>query len=108
MWEVSERMHEVEALLEECIYPHLDRAVALKDLNPVEIESRYLLTCPQCGKKTARIFKTGVILFCQCGYFRDIFAYTKERNNLSDLDTIRQLATLAQRVDLLEDFNSQN
>ncbi|MDQ7821474.1 MAG: hypothetical protein RDV48_01630 [Candidatus Eremiobacteraeota bacterium] len=84
----------VEEMLQQQIYPTLDRAQALRDLDPVEAENRFLMTCPQCGMRTARIYKTGVILVCECGYFRDIFTLVKERHHLDDKKAYEKLSCM--------------
>jgi hypothetical protein len=95
-------MHMVEKLLEEWVYPKLDRAEVLKDLNPKDDESRFILTCPKCNMRTARIHKTGVVLYCECGYFSDILGYTKERCKLNDYEAVKELAHIANCTEVFE------
>jgi hypothetical protein len=85
-------MNEIEQLLMEEVYPDLDRALVLKELEPREIENRYYINCPRCGQKKARIYKTGVILYCECGYFSDILSYIKIKYGLTDHQAYDTLA----------------
>lgn len=88
-------MNEIEAILLEEVYPTLDRAQALRTLEPREEENRYIMNCPRCGSKKAKIFKTGVILYCECGYFSDILSYIKNTYRLSDYQAFETLTKMA-------------
>jgi hypothetical protein len=88
-------MNRVELLLEEWVYPNLDRGRLLRDLHPRDEDNRYCVTCPQCRRESARMYKSGVILFCECGYFRDIMEFMKERYALTDREAFRELAYMA-------------
>jgi hypothetical protein len=44
-------MKDTKELLDFDIYPNLDKAEAVRDLNPQDRGKYYLLTCPQCGKR---------------------------------------------------------
>ncbi len=87
------------SFIEEIIYPNLDRALALGELEPEDKGNYYTLTCPRCGKKEAYIYKTGVQIFCnrrdKCGFSQSLWDYIKERNGLSQRETLEELARLA-------------
>ena len=44
-------MKDTKELLDFDIYPSLDKAEAVRDLNPQDRGKYYLLTCLQCGKR---------------------------------------------------------
>jgi hypothetical protein len=91
----SKLMNRVELLLEEWVYPNLDRGRLLRELHPSDQENRYVVTCPQCHRKSARMYKSGVILFCECGYFRDIMEFMKDRYALTEHEAFKELAYMA-------------
>ena len=65
-------MKDTKDLLDFAIYPSLDRAEAVKDLNPQDKGKYYLLTCPKCGEAETYLYKTGIYIKCsrinKCGY----------------------------------------
>lgn len=86
-------------LLDNEIYPNLDRGDVFAELDPVSKGGYYLLTCPQCGKKEATVYKKGFKVFCnrknQCGYEATLWDYLQEKKGLSNQDTLKELARLA-------------
>ena len=51
-------MNNTKDILEE-IYNRIDREAIFSDLEPVNRNNYYSLTCPDCKKKTAFIYKDG-------------------------------------------------
>ena len=49
-------------ILEDKIYPNLDKATALSDLNPQDKGSYYLVTCPECNKREAVVYKNNIFI----------------------------------------------
>jgi len=90
---------DTEELLDFEIYPNLDRAEAVKDLNPQDKGKYYLLTCPKCGKPETYLFKTGIYIKCsrlnKCGYAQSLWDYIQNRKGLTNQETLRELARLA-------------
>ena len=91
---------EMRDLLEYEIYPKIDRAEALRDLNPQDKGSNFLLTCPECGKREAFIYKEGKpYIKCNrennCSYGASLWDYIREKEGLSQGDTLKRLAQLA-------------
>ena len=86
-------------LLDNLIYPNLDRADVFAELEPVSKGGYYLLTCPQCGKREATVYKKGFKVFCnrrdKCGYSASLWDYLQEKKGLSNQDTLKELARLA-------------
>lgn len=91
-------MSETKELLGE-IYGSLDRARALVELEPEDKRSYYLLTCPNCGKREAFIYKTGTRIICnrrdKCGFNQSLWDYIQSSKRLSNQETLRELARLA-------------
>jgi len=92
----------LQNLLKDDIYPNIDIAFAFSELNPRKGSKNYSCECPSCGKKRAYISrsKTGVPkVACNredsCGYFSYIWEYVQDRGNLSNHDTLKELARLA-------------
>lgn len=81
------------------IYPLIDRAEALEELAPQDRGDNYLLTCPDCHEREAYIYKAGVSIKCNrlnnCGYSKSLWDYLQERGSLSNQDTLKALARLA-------------
>jgi DNA primase len=86
-------------LLDNLIYPSLDRADVFQELEPVSKGSYYLLTCPKCGKKEATVYKKGFKVFCnrknQCGYEATLWDFVQEKKGLTNQGTLKELARLA-------------
>ena len=91
-------MTETKDLLEE-IYQGLDRAEALADLDPQDKGSYYLLTCPNCGKREAFIYKNRTWITCnrrdKCGFNQSLWDYVQKSKSLTNQETLRELARLA-------------
>jgi len=91
-------MPETRDLLEE-IYQGLDRAEALADLSPQDKGSYFLLTCPNCRKREAFIYKDGTRIICnrrdKCGFIQSLWDYIQNSRRLSNQETLRELARLA-------------
>ena len=60
-------MKDTEELLDFEIYPYLDRAETVKDLNPQDKGKYYLLTCPKFGKPETYLYKTGIYIRTEKG-----------------------------------------
>lgn len=92
-------MNEVKDLLDYHIYPNLDRAEALADLEPRDKGSYYLLVCPDCGKREAFIYKTGLYIKCnrmdKCAYNISLWDYIQQKHGLTNQETLQELAKLA-------------
>jgi len=92
-------MKDTKELLDFEIYPNLDRAEAVKDLNPQDKGKYYLLTCPKCGKPETYLYKTGIYIKCsrinKCGYARSLWDYIQNTKGLTNQETLRELARLA-------------
>ena len=91
-------MAETRDLLEE-IYQSLDRAEALRELEPRDKGSYYQLICPNCRKREAYIYKRGLRLFCnrldKCGFSQSLWDYVQSSRRLTNQETLRELAQLA-------------
>jgi DNA primase len=92
-------MSDIKDLLDYHIYPNLDRAEALADLDPRDKGSYYLLICPDCGKREAYIYKTGLYIKCnrmdKCAYAISLWDYIQQKRGLTNQETIQELAKLA-------------
>ena len=92
----NEDMRKTGDLLNRHIYPALDRVEALRELKPSNKGNYYLLTCPDCGKRRAYIYKTGTRIGCnrrnKCAYSKSLWDYVQERDGLSPQETLRKLA----------------
>lgn len=92
-------MSEVKDFLENEIYPSLDRAEALADLEPQDKGDYYSLICPDCKKREAYIYKNGIRLFCnrqdKCGFSQSLWDYVQNTKGLTSQETLRELARLA-------------
>jgi ssDNA-binding Zn-finger/Zn-ribbon topoisomerase 1 len=92
-------MKDTEELLDFEIYPYLDRAETVKDLNPQDKGKYYLLTCPKCGKPETYLYKTGIYIKCnrlnECGYAQSLWDYIQNRKGLTNQETLREFARLA-------------
>ena len=97
-------------ILENYIYPNLDFSYLLAELNPKD-KGRYLyLTCPNCGKKEAYIYKTKPYIKCnrinKCDFGISLWSYIKQSRNLTNKETLYLLAEYA-GVDLKQ-FDDNN
>ena len=92
-------MSNVSELLEYDIYPCLDRAVVFQAYNPQNKGAYLLCDCPDCGKREAYIYHDGVMLICNrndnCGYKISIWDHVQRKGNLSNQETLYELARLA-------------
>jgi len=82
-------------ILEQEIYPNLDRAGLLAELDPQRKRGYLLTTCPQCGKRDAFAYENGYHLECnrknQCGFRVSLWDYVQNKG-LSKQDTLKELA----------------
>jgi DNA primase len=104
---------DTKELLDFEIYPNLDRAETVKDLNPQDKGKYYLLTCPRCGKAETYLYKTGIYIKCnrlnQCGYAQSLWDYIQNRKGLTNRETLRELARLAgYTLPELEGYSEEN
>lgn len=92
-------MSEVKDLLENEIYPNLDRVEALADLGPQDKGDYFLLTCPDCRKREAFIYKAGEYITCnrrnKCGFSQSLWDYIQGSRHLTNQETLKELARLA-------------
>jgi len=100
----------IKEILKNYIYPNLDFNYLLSELNPKD-KGRYLyLTCPNCGKKEAYIYKTNPYIKCnrlnKCNFKISLWEYLKQSRNLTNKETLYLLAEYA-GVDLTQ-FNDNN
>lgn len=96
----KEYYSDTQEILDFEIWPKLDKAYVLSDLNPVDNGSYYSVDCPVCGhKKSAYIYKDGVQVCCNrlnhCGAVTTIWDYVKEKDGLSQQATLQKLAEYA-------------
>jgi len=89
---------DIKTILDE-IYPRLDRETLVSDLMPQDRGNSYLLTCPQCGKREAYLYKNGITIKCNrmnnCNYSKSLWDYLQETRGLGQGDTLQELAKLA-------------
>lgn len=92
-------MTETRDLLEE-IYQGLDRAEAPVELEPRDKGGYYLLICPNCRKREAYIYKGGTRIICsrrdKCGFSQSVWDYAQGSRRLTNQETLRELARLAE------------
>ena len=90
---------ETKDILDNYIYPRLDRSTMLADLNPQDKGKHIVLTCPSCGKREAYIYQTGLYIKCnrlnQCGYCLSLWDYIQQTRQLSNKETLEALAQIA-------------
>lgn len=90
---------EVMDILTYEIYPRLDRADIVPELDPQNKGSYYLVSCPQCGQRKAFVYKDGFAIKCnrlnECSYHKSLWDYLQETKNLTAQDTLIELARLA-------------
>lgn len=84
------------------IYPNLNKADAVKGLDPEDRGTYFLVTCPECGQRDAHISKTGLYIKChrvhKCGHFQSLWDYIQSTKGLTNEGTVRELARLAGRT----------
>ncbi|MFH1147456.1 MAG: DnaB-like helicase C-terminal domain-containing protein [Pseudomonadota bacterium] len=96
------------------IYPNLNKADAVKGLDPEDRGSYYLVTCPKCGKREAYVSKTGLYIKChrinKCGHFQSLWDYIQSTKSLTNEGTLRELARLAGRSlpELIDSYDELN
>jgi len=82
----------VHTILEEDIYPNIDRFKLLKDLGPENKKNEngkwyVLCNCPVCGEKEAYLYNNNHIIYCnrkdKCGNSTSIWDYVKEHNGFT-------------------------
>ena len=87
---------ETKEILENYIYPNLDIASLLAELNPKNKGSYLTITCPSCGKKEAYIYKRKPIIICnrqnKCGYISSLWKYLQTSRNITKKETLELLA----------------
>lgn len=91
-------MQEIRDILED-IYNNINKESLLHELLPEERQNYYSLTCPECGKKTAYIYKDSNVIVCnrlnKCGYVKSLWDFIQESNNYSNAQTLEELAKIA-------------
>ena len=91
-------MSEIKEILYE-IYPKINKAELLSELDPQKSGSYYLLNCPQCNKREAYIYEDKIYISCNrlnsCGYSKSIWDYVQQKNGFSNSETLNELAKLA-------------
>ena len=92
-------MADTKELLDNYIYPNIDREDLLRDLSPKAKGPYISLTCPQCKKPQAFIYKNGTQISCNrknnCNYSKSLWDFIQERGKLTNQDTLKELARLA-------------
>ena len=82
------------------IYQTLNRAEALKELEPKDKGNYLELKCPSCEKRQAYIYHSGTVIKCNkannCNYSASIFEYLKTaKGYTTNKEVITELARLA-------------
>lgn len=102
-------------ILEQRIYPALDRAVLFSGLNPSDKGSYYQLNCPRCQKREAFIYKDGFKVICNrlnnCGHSESILQYVAQNQSVRGqafIESIKALASMANISLSLVDFSQSN
>lgn len=92
-------MGDTKELLDFEIYPNLDRAETVRDLEPQDRGDYYKLTCPECGKREAYLYKHGLYINCsrknKCSHSQSLWSYIQNKGDLSNQETLQELARLA-------------
>lgn len=92
-------MSSTKEILDNYIYPALDRSELLKDLKPMDKGDYYVLDCPKCNRHDAFIYKTSIIIICKhiisCGFTQSLWDYIQHKGGLSNQETLQELARLA-------------
>jgi DNA primase catalytic core len=90
---------ETKKVLDFYIYPNIDRMELLKELTPLDKGEYLSLICPECKKRKAYIYKTGIYIKCnrknKCFYSESIWDYAQKSKGLSNQETLFELARLA-------------
>lgn len=95
-------MYDIKNIVDDHIYPNLDRRRLLAPLDPEDLGHAYRVKCPACGRRTALISKEGRYIRCReaegCGHVVGIWTYTQRSRGASDTETLMHLADLADYV----------
>ncbi|MFQ5508636.1 MAG: DnaB-like helicase C-terminal domain-containing protein [Leptospirillia bacterium] len=95
-------MYNIKPIIDNHIYPRLDRRGLLAPLDPEDIGHAFRVTCPECGQRTALISKEGRYIRCRddggCGHVVGIWSYAQKSRGLSHEETFRFMAKLADFV----------
>jgi DNA primase/ribosomal protein S27E len=95
-------MYDIKNIVDDHIYPVLDRRRLLAALDPEDLGHAYRVKCPACGRRTALISKEGRYIRCReeggCGHVVGIWTHTQRSRGLSDTETLLHLAELADHV----------
>lgn len=95
-------MYDVKDIIDDYIYPMLDRRTLLVKSDPEDLGHAFRVTCPECGKRTALISKEGRYIRCSedggCGHVEGIWSHTQKLLGLSHEETFLHLAKLADYV----------
>ena len=99
-------------VLEQKIYPALDRAMVFSRLSPVDKGSYYLAECPRCQKREAFIYKDGFSINCNrlnnCGYSESILQFVANSHNVRGHAFIEAVKSLASMVHVEIAFNDMS
>jgi DNA primase catalytic core len=91
-------------ILEQRIYPALDRGMVFSKLNPSDKGSYYLLDCPRCHKREAFIYKDGFSLSCNrlnhCGHSESIIQFVAQGHVVRGTAFVEAVKSLAAMVDV--------
>lgn len=93
-------MKDLIDILDNEIYPNLDRAELLHELNTVDKGGNFALDCPQCNDHSAFTFKNGpFFITCNhrnhCGFNQSIWEYLKATKGWSTSEILKELARRA-------------
>lgn len=93
-------MSDTKDMVEHDIYPHIDIAAALGELNPRGTGNSFSLDCPACGERgRAFIYKGGKYITCnrreKCGYSEGLWNYIQQRDGFTQQETLQALAKYA-------------
>ena len=92
-------MNNLKDILDSYIYPNIDKARIIKNLDPIEKNTHYIITCPNCGKKEAYLSKNSNYIECSpknnCLFSISLWDYFQKENRFSNEETFEELARLA-------------
>lgn len=95
-------MYDIKDLVDDHIYPNLDRRNLLLPLDPEDLGHAFRVACPACGQRKALISKEGRYIRCReeggCGHIEGIWTFTQKSRGLSHTETLKYLAGLADYV----------
>ncbi|MDH5528243.1 MAG: toprim domain-containing protein [Nitrospirota bacterium] len=95
-------MYDIKDIVDDHIYPHLDRRALLAPVQPEDLGHAFRVACPKCGARKALISKEGRYIRCReeggCGHVEGIWSFAQKSRGLSHTETLLYLAGLADFV----------